>query len=159
MADVRACKKCGNQFERTFGSNRLHCYACSPARITGADASGTVHPIRADVPPTLVPPSAPSDVDSYVPQPHTDAPHTPGRVELHTVAELTRLGALETLEGALALGFASALDDQWLPGAQRTSMTKQLQIVIEGIRATIPAELDGVDAYAEAARRLREQAG
>jgi rubrerythrin len=38
-------------------------------------------------------------------------------------------------------------------------MAKQLQIILEGIRATLPAEKDAIDAYAEAARRLREEAG
>jgi hypothetical protein len=75
------------------------------------------------------------------------------------IAELERLEASETVDGVLAVGFAAALDDQWLPGAQRTSMAKQLQIILEGIRATLPAEKDAIDAYAEAARRLREEAG
>lgn len=151
MADVRACKKCGEQFERPFGTNRMHCYTCSPARITGVDASGTVHPIR---------PAAPVDPETYVPPPaQPDVPHVPGRIEIKATAELEALDALDTLDGALAIGFAAALDDQWLPGAQRTSMTKQLQVIMEGLRAAGPQPLDEVDAYADAARRLRESAG
>jgi hypothetical protein len=149
MTDVRACKKCGNEFERPFGTNRMHCYTCSPARITGHDASGSVSPIR---------PGAPVDPDTYVPPPAPDGPHEPGRTERVVLAELERLDSLETVDGVLAIGFAAALDDQWLPGAQRTSMAKQLQVILEGIRAMVPGKLDEVDAYADVARRLREQA-
>lgn len=160
MARLVICQTCNEPFDRPKGSNRLNCERCRPSRAV-PDTPATVTQIRPNGPPTLVqPPDTRVSVDDYVPQPHQpDAPHSPGRVEKHTIAELDRLGALETLEGALALGFAQALDDQWLPGAQRTSMTKQLQITIDGIRATIPAEKDGVDAYADVARRLREQAG
>ena len=151
MTDVRECKKCGEKFERPFGTNRMHCYSCSPARITGVDAKGTVHPIR---------PPVSSDPDDYVPPPPPDTgPHEPGRTERVVIAELEKLGASETVDGVLAVGFAAALDDQWLPGAQRTSMAKQLQIILEGIRAKLPAEKDAIDAYADAARRLREEAG
>jgi hypothetical protein len=82
-----------------------------------------------------------------------------GRHERIVTAELEKLGWLETVEGVLAVGLAMALDDQWLPGAQRTSMNKQLQTTIDNIRAAAPVEADAIDAYADAVRRMRENAG
>ena len=150
MASRTVTCDCGTTFE-TEASNRRRCYKCSPARMPlGQDPKGVVTPIR--------PPPPVDDVDSYVPPSAPAGPHVPGRTERVVVAELEKLGAEDTVDGVLAVGFAAALDDQWLPGAQRTSMAKQLQVILDGIRAALPAEKDGVDAYAEAARRLREQA-
>src|SRR3982751_5839616 len=103
MARLVICQTCNEPFDRPKGSNRLNCERCRPSRAVP------------DTPTLVQPPDTRVSVDDYVPQPHQpDAPHNPGRVEKHTIAELDRLGALETLEGALALGFAQALDDQWL---------------------------------------------
>lgn len=150
MTDTRTCVQCGDDFERAPSTNRIRCFKCSPARITAVPGKGSVSPIR---------PPVPDDPETYVPPPAPEGPHEPGRTERVVIAELEKLGASETVDGVLAVGFAAALDDQWLPGAQRTSMAKQLQIILEGIRSTLPAEKDAIDAYADAARRLREEAG
>jgi hypothetical protein len=90
--------------------------------------------------------------------PPPPGPHTPGKHERVVQAELEKLGWEDTIEGIGALGLAFALDDQWLPGAQRTSMLKQLREVINEIRQEAPRKKDQVDYYQEAARKLRESA-
>lgn len=147
MADIRTCERCGDQFERALGTNRRNCLKCSPARITAAGAS-----------PLSVVPSVP--IDQGPVQPPPNVPHEPGRHERVVEAELKALGWLDTIEGVGVLGLAFALDDQWLPGAQRTSMFKELKSTMDQIRALAePKEADVTDYWAERAMERARNAG
>jgi hypothetical protein len=88
----------------------------------------------------------------------TVAPSVVGDHERVVRAELAKLGWSDTMEGVGAVGLAMSLDDRDLPGAQRTSLLKQLRDVIADIRASAPREPDALDAWQDAARRKRDGA-
>ena len=141
------CETCGTGFT-TDQPHRRKCYTCSPARIRPGGPF-SVSPIRPDVPPAPAPP-----VPTSVP------PRLPGRVEMAVRKELEEMQRLDTVEGALIEGLARGLDDVELPGAQRTSMSKQLSAMMDALRATAPREPDEVDRWSDMAlKRAREASG
>ena len=160
MADVRECERCGDQFERALGTNRRNCYKCSPARITaaGADPVKTLQIVTpiGDGPDMVVSNRGPASEATI------NQPHEPGAHERAVRAELAALGEewLESIEGVGVIGLAFALDDQWLPGAQRTSMFKELKTTIDQIRLiATPKEVDTTDFWAERAMERARNAG
>lgn len=84
--------------------------------------------------------------------PHRD-PSDVGRIERATVAELTKLEQIETVEGALAAALARDLDGE-IPPAGRSSMGKQLSAMMAEIRSHAPVEPDELDALTGAAAAL-----
>lgn len=144
---AKDCEQCGASFV-TDQPHRRKCFTCSPARIRPGGPTG-VSPIRPDS-------SAPTKIVDFEPS----KPRPPGRIEIVTRKELEELERLDTVEGALCEGLARGLDDPDLPGAQRTSMSKQLSAMMEDIRATAPREPDEVDRWAGiAVIRAREASG
>lgn len=134
----RVCGRCSRPFE-TDATNRRNCYVCSPQRLKTAG-----DPIPQE--PRYVPPEAP------------ERPRPAGRLERATLAELEKLEQADTVEGVLAVLLAHDLDGADVPGAQRTSMSKQLSMMMADIRALAPKEPDRLDDYQERIRKLREQA-
>lgn len=134
----RVCETCTKPFETDVG-NRRNCYRCSPQRLKVAGA----------------PEPAPAP---YIPPSEPQQPRSAGRVEKATLAELEALGWLETVDGALAALLARDLDGDELPGAQRTSMSKQLSAMMAEIRAQAPAEPDALDGIKDRIREKRERA-
>jgi hypothetical protein len=132
------CGRCPRYFE-TDATNRRNCYVCSPQRLKTA---GDPIPVE----PRYIPPAPPER-----------SPGT-GRLERATLAELERLEQAETIEGVLAILLARDLDGADVPGAQRTSMSKQLSAMMADIRALAPKEPDALDDYQARIRKLREEA-
>jgi hypothetical protein len=141
-----ACVVCGSKFERAKGTARIKCFTCAPARITpssGGLAHIPVNPVPADDQP-----QSPSE------------PPTPGDTEQAVIDELTELGWLRSVDGVMARGLARSLDDYAIPGAQRTSLSKQLSQMMMDIRAQAPKPRDVVnDLQDEIARKRREAMG
>jgi hypothetical protein len=155
VADIRSCVQCSDPFERAPGTSRIRCFKCSPPRISAVgskQAQSGLRPVPA-IPETTEPDPGPV-------QPPPNVPHEPGRHERVVQAELEALGWLETIEGVGVLGLAFALDDQWLPGAQRTSMFKELKSTMDQIRQLAePKEADVTDYWAERAMERARKAG
>lgn len=142
---AKDCETCGTGFT-TDQPHRRKCFTCSPARIRPGGPF-SVSPIRPD--------------DAAPPKPVDSTPVTPkqpGRIQSVVLKELEALDRLETVEGALCEGLARGLDDPELPGAQRTSMSKQLSAMMDDIRATAPQEPDEVDRWAELALKRAQAA-
>jgi hypothetical protein len=135
---------CGRVF-KTTAKNRRKCFSCSPARLP----LGHNPQVGESLPVTVIRPVIPEP-----PEPE----HTPGRTELAVLAELTDYGWENTVDGVLALGLAESLDQRDVPGAQRTSMSKQLAAMMGDIRALAPKPPDAIDEVKERLRLLREAA-
>jgi hypothetical protein len=93
-----------------------------------------------------VAPTAPVPVPSSAPA---------GAIETAVRDELDTLDWLKTVEGMVALALARELDTGDITGAARTSMSKQLTNMMEGIRASAPGEPDELDDAQSKVRFLR----
>lgn len=137
MAKSLKCP-CGRLFS-TSQANRKRCYSCSPARLRDVSERDPELTAASD--------AVPVPVASRF-----------GKITAATMAELERLGWEDSVEGALAESLARDLDGDGLPGAQRTSMSKQLTAMMESIRAVVPKAPDAVDSWQDRLRQKREQA-
>lgn len=157
MAKVLVCPACRGRFTIrpgiVGGRKRVKCYDCSPQRLPKTN-SATLKRLSAvaDITPRV------QHVGGDVLNGRDEIPRPAGEHERVVRMELERLGWLDTIEGVGAVGLAKSLDDGELPGAQRTSLLKQLRDVITEIRATAPREPDALDAWQTAARLKRDGA-
>jgi hypothetical protein len=117
------------------------CYDCNPPKVGSA---------LAFVPAPAPPPRDPAWLVNEPSNAHAGAPvepveRVPGHMENTTQSELEHLGYENSIDGAILLRMARALDDPDLPGAQIASLSKILKAQLAEMRASAPPEDDDLD--------------
>ncbi len=82
----------------------------------------------------------------------------PGEVEVAVRAELVALDRVESVMGVLVLRLAQQLDRRDLTGGQASALARQIEVLVDSVRASVPPAEDFVDEMARR-RREREAAG
>lgn len=119
MADLRrVCKGCKRQFRPRKATRRLYCETCRPSRVK----------------PIPEPEPAAAEVASV-----------PGECERTVRGVLEDADRLSSVPGVLAIRLARQLDDPRLPGAQASSLARQVEDLVAKAMVGVKPPADFVD--------------